>query len=146
MARPRKWTSDAERMAARRVNEQGGRVNEHVPAVNEQPDRVNEHDVRIETVNEQRAEPMDDEARTQTPGFVAFRDCPDVPHDCRADPWIGAGRGTVRTYRGSPFVLVARGDTDPSHPEHGVVTAADWHARQHQHCAHGLAGWSCHAC
>ena len=141
MARQKQFASAAERQAAWRA------------ARNVTPNVTNEAAnvtpvVTIEAANVTIDQPgvTIDRQNVTPPGFVAFKDCPDVPRDCRADPWIGAGRGTVRTYKGRRFVLVARGDTDPSHPEHGVVTAADWHARQHQHCAHGLAGWSCHAC
>ena len=152
MARPKLWSSDAERMAAKRVNEQTGRVNEHakppdvrIEAVNEQAGGVNEHG---DQVNEQAEAPECSEtladAAPCSPGFVAFKDQAHVPH---VGPlWAGAGRGTPRTYQGARFVLVARGTVDPDQPEHGVVSLADWSARLAQHCGHGFAGWSCHVC
>ena len=140
MGRPRLWASDAERMAAKRkaaINEQPVAVPD--PAVNErdaveQTRNVNEHAAESEALED------------ETPVFVAFADCSGVPHDCKADPWIGAGRGTARTHKGRRFVLVARGTADLDAPEHGVVTEADWLARLAQTCEHGLKGWSCHEC
>ena len=83
-----------------------------------------------------------------TPGFVAFKDCPDVPHDPKAPPWLGAGRGVVREFKGKGYVLVARhrGPLDVDALEHGVVTADDHAARLNQRCQHKRAGWACHAC
>ena len=152
MARPRKWANNAERMAAQRhlsAQATESRVNAHEP------------DVRIGRVNEQNEPPAEGSVAIEAEFasvysytsadlyahlFVRFRDQPQVPHDCKADPWIGAGRGTVREYKGRRLVLVARGTTDPDAPEHGVVTEADWTARLAQTCEHGLKGWSCHEC
>ena len=145
MARPRLWASDAERKRAAR---QSGQVDGHDDSlgVNGQINGLAERPETMEPAGDDLINGQADGAETQPPGFVAFVDCPDVPHDCRADPWIGAGRGTVRAYKGLHYVLVARGTADPERPEHGVVSATDWHARLAQHCAHGLAGWACHAC
>ena len=83
-----------------------------------------------------------------TPGFVRFVDQPHVPHDPKAPPWLGAGRGVVREYKGKRYVLVARhrGPLDVDALEHGVVTAQDHAARLNQRCEHKRAGWACHAC
>ena len=127
MARPRKWNSDAERMAAKRVNE---RINEH----------VNEHVA-------EHARQVSASAGTVTDtSFVAFVDQSHVPRDSMAAPWSGSGRGMPREHNGTLYVLVARGTTDPARPEHGVVTLTDWRARLGQRCEHNLAGWSCHSC
>ena len=130
MARQKKWKNEAERLAAYRA------------ARTDSAESVrNEYPIRTESAT------RTDSPRTDCgPVFVAFRDQAHVPHNCMADPWIGAGRGTPRTYQGAPYVLVARGTVDPTQPEHGVVTLADWSARLAQHCAHGFAGWSCHVC
>lgn len=116
MARPKKWASDAERMAAKR--------------------RVNEQEPCSETrVNEQRSE---------TPcsySFVAYK-----PQNVPLALFDGCGRGTVRTHTdGRRYVMVSR-HVGPDVGELGVVTHADWLARLDQRCAHGHAGWACHAC
>ena len=165
MARNRKWSSDAERKRAGRPS---GRhpdappVNPDVLAAN--PDAKTDApvnpDTSIRTDAPIRTEQwrLDAQAYMATgklpkvpvpsPGFVAFKDCPDVPHDPKAPPWLGAGRGVVREYKGRRYVLVARhrGPLDVDALEHGVVTAQDHAARLDQRCEHKRAGWACHAC
>ena len=133
MARQKKWRNEAERLAAYRATRTGQSV---------QPIRTDSAEsVRFE-------DPIRTESaiRTESPrtDFVAFADCPHVPHD--GPLWAGSGRGTPRTYQGAQYVLVARGTVDPTRPEHGVVTLADWSARLTQRCGHGFAGWACHVC
>ncbi len=143
MARPKKWANEAERLAAYRAN----RTESVQPIRTDDPIRT-DTPIRTQSVHE-HARQVSASAGTVTdtlPGFVAFRDQPHVPHDHTVAPWVGAGRGTPREYRGALYVLVARGTPDPAMPEHGVVTDADWHARLAQHCQHNLAGWSCHSC
>ena len=153
MARPKIWKNEAER---KRMARQSGR-NPDAEAANPDASMANPDADGIETAvspvnpdaNPDAASnpdaPLEVEAPPRQPsGFVAFRDQAHVPHD--GPLWAGAGRGTPRTYQGAPYVLVARGTVDPDQLEHGVVTLADWSARLAQHCAHSLAGWSCHAC
>lgn len=122
MARPRKWANDAERMAARRINEQSGRVNEQTD--------VNEHELA-------RKRTM---AETASAGFVRFRHQPHVPIA------LFTGRGTIRRHAdGQGYVMVSR-HAGSDLGELGVVTAADWQSRLSQRCDHGNAGWSCHTC
>ena len=138
MGRPKLYADAAARKAAQRARGNVTQLSDNVTP-----------DVTISgfvTCVADASRPPAVEAEPHAPGFVAFRDCPDVPHDCRADPWIGAGRGTERTYKGRQYALVARGTHGQGEHEHGVVSAADWHARLPQRCAHGLAGWSCHGC
>lgn len=162
--RKRMWSSDAERMRAKRAgtvtpeNEQADapNENEHV--------KTNTLDVRIEAVTfEPTDAPVEQwrldareylktgklpKLRYPSPGFVSFVDQPHVPHDPQAPPWLGAGRGVVRTYKGRSYVLVARhtGNVAPDALEHGVVTAYDHAARLTQRCEHKLTGWACHQC
>ena len=139
MGRPRQYGSEQERRAARlkaQAKRRRGEAETLAGAVEMKPKPA-----------ECEAETLDDEVpEARTHGFVSFADCPDVPHDCKADPWIGAGRGTARTHKGRRFVLVARGTADLDAPEHGVVKEADWLARLAQTCEHGLKGWACHEC
>lgn len=132
MARPRKWANEAERLAAYRANR------------TDSPESVrNDDPIRTESLARTASSRTDCEPGAR-PDFVAFKDCPNVPH---VGPlWVGAGRGTPRTYQGARYVLVARGTVDPDQPEHGVVTLADWTARLAQRCEHGHAGWACHTC
>ena len=112
MGRPRKWASDAERMAARRSAEP--RVSEHV---NEQPARINEHDGVITdgaaTVHGQR-----------------------VP----ATVFAGTGRGVVRRHNGTDYVQVAwhdgstrvvTADTWRAHLSHACPAGRGWQCRDH---------------
>lgn len=115
--RSRKWSSEAERLAAYRSK------------------RTESQPVQPETV---RIAPK----RTE---FVAFRDCPDVPHDVTKAPWLGHGRMVPVMYKGAEYVLIARHRAGDDTPD-GVVTAADWHARLGQRCGHGRVGWACHGC
>lgn len=62
-------------------------------------------------------------------------------------------RGTPRTHTdGHSYVLVARGapslvDGQVYDPDaYAVIPVADWRARLGRRCAHGFAGWACHAC
>lgn len=121
MARPKKWGSDAERKRAARS-----------------PDN------RTEACPETPLERPETPIRTNAcpDSFVPYRPQPHVPLAL----FEGYGRGTVRTHAdGRRYVMVARHD-GPDVGELGVVTHADWLARLAQRCAHGLAGWSCHAC
>ena len=149
MARPRKWGSDAERMAARRA--QSG-VNEHVAGVNEHAGPVNEHDqapdVRIAGVNEHADVRIEmpganyPEIPDSSPGFIRFRHQPHVPMSL----FDGAGRGSPRRHTdGRDYVLVSR-HAGSDLGELGIVSAADWSARLNQSCEHGQAGWACHGC
>ena len=83
-----------------------------------------------------------------TPGFVKFVDQPHVPHGPKDVPWLGAGRGVVREFKGKRYVLVARhrGPLDLEALEHGVVTESDFTARLDQRCEHKRLGWACHEC
>lgn len=123
MARPKKWASEADRVAAYR-SKRTESVQTDDPIRTETP-------IRTQSVHSQ---------------LVAFVDQTHVPRDPMAPPWSGSGRGMPREHNGKLFVLVARGSTDPVRPEHGVVTLADWHARLGQRCQHGLRGWACHCC
>ena len=111
MGRPRKWASDAERMAARRSAEP--RVSEHVT---EQP-AVNEHDGVITdgaaTVHGQR-----------------------VP----ATVFAGTGRGVARTHNGTDYVQVSwhdgstrvvTADTWRAHLSHACPAGRGWQCRDH---------------
>ena len=121
MARPKKWGSDAERMAAKR-----GRVNEHEQASSVRIDRVNE---QVERVNEQA-------------DFIPFRHQPHVPMAL----FNGTGRGSPRTHSdGKSYVLVSR-HAGSDLGELGIVSAHDWHGRLAKRCGHGHHGWSCHTC
>ena len=122
MGRPKKWSSDAERMASkRRVNGQPDRVNGQDQASKR---TANEQDVRIDRVNEHE-------------GFVFFRHQPQVPLSL----FDGVGRGSPR----GGFVMVSRHEGS-EFGELGVVTQADWEARLRQMCEHGHRGWACHVC
>ena len=173
MSRPKKWASESERKRAARQsgrNPDAPTVNPDVSAAN--PDAVEPNPdagpVNPDAKTDAPANP-DAPIRTEqwrldakaylatgklpkvvvpTPGFVAFRDCPDVPHDPKAPPWLGAGRGVVREHKGKRYVLVARhrGNVDLDALEHGVVTAQDFAARLDQRCEHKRIGWACHAC
>ena len=131
MGRPRRWASDAERMAAKRR----AAVNERAEAALDPV--VNEHEGQAIEAPEINEHPAD--------GLVQFNDQPHVPHD--GPLWIGAGRGTSREYKGEHYVLVSRSVREAGEDDrHGVVTAADWNARLSQTCWHGLKGWACHVC
>ena len=131
MSRPRKWGSDAERMAAkRRVNEQPDGVNEQVVASKRTPAPVNEHE---------QAPPV------TVAGLTPVRHQPHVPLS------IFSGRGSPRTYHGQSYVLIARSAPalvagQYAEDAYAVIPATDWAARLDQRCAHGLQGWACHAC
>lgn len=158
MARPKKWASEAERLAAKLEAQRRRREAEMKPKPVLKPKREAEtreaetgHDAGTEQpadaptvagVAPIRTNP-DTGNRSE---FVAFVDQAHVPRDPMAPPWSGSGRGMPREHKGQLFVLVARGSTDPVRPEHGVVTLADWHARLGQRCQHGLRGWACHCC
>ena len=162
--RKRRWASDAERKRAARQA-----IKADVPAddVPFNPDADGKTDapkadaVRIDAKTDAPVEQWRLDAREylrtgklpprptgRSTGFVAFKDCPEVPHDPQAAPWLGAGRGVVREYKGKAYVLVARhrGNVEPDALEHGVVTAQDHAARLNQRCEHKHAGWQCHAC
>ena len=161
MAMQKRYSTAAERQAAYRARNVTPADNVTLDNVTPSPSNVTDqanvtpHSVTIEaemkpepgeavTIEPEALDDATDDAAPCSPGFVAFKDCRHVPHD--GPLWAGAGRGTPRTYQGARFVLVARGTVDPTQPEHGVVTLADWSARLAQHCAHGFAGWSCHVC
>ena len=157
MARNRKYASAADRQAAFRA-----RRDNVTPAAADNvtnPSNVTAPAVTIEaqpvTIEQWRLDAQRYMATgvlpkvpAPSPGFVAFKDCPDVPHDPKAPPWLGAGRGVVREHKGKRYVLVARhrGPLDVDALEHGVVTAQDHAARLDQRCEHKRAGWACHAC
>ena len=150
MARPKKWASEADRKRSAR---QSGR-NPDADAL--KTDAPVNPDTSIRTPADQWRLDAQEYMRTgklpkvpaPSPGFVRFKDCPDVPHDPKAPPWLGAGRGVVREYKGKRYVLVARhrGVLDVDALEHGVVTADDHAARLNQRCQHKRTGWACHAC
>lgn len=120
MARPKKWGSEAERLASYRARTDSPKRTDSEPIRTESP-------IRTET------------ARTDS--FVPYK-----PQSVPLALFEGYGRGTVRQHTdGERYVMVARHD-GPDVGELGVVSHADWLARLDQRCAHGLAGWSCHAC
>ena len=137
MARPRKWGSDAERMAARRrvnehpdgVNEQAGRVNEQIARVNEHESAVNEHRPGIGRV-------IDD---------AALVDGIRVPLSL----FDGYGRAVPRRHNGRDYVLIAAGNG-----AHLIATAEVWRAHLSHTCQttsphtgdpFTLRGWQCTA-
>lgn len=122
MSRQRKWTSDAERMRAKRGNPNTNSAQSERATPN--PNAESEHAGNPNSAHD----------------FVAFFDQAHVPRDPMAPPWSGCGRGVVRRLDGADYVLIARPDG------HGVVSAADWQRRLAQRCSHGHAGWSCHNC
>ena len=156
--RPRKYASEAEKQAAYRARRVAN-VTGNVTAV---PNVTVEAQVGTvkpdEAVSEAKTEQWRLDAKAYmatgklpkvqvpTPGFVRFKDCPEVPHGPKDVPWLGAGRGVVREFRGKRYVLVARGAVDFEAMEHGVVTEADFVARLDQRCEHKRLGWACHAC
>ena len=148
MAMPKRYSTAAERQAAYRARNvtPADTVTDQAnvtPPVTIEAEMKPEPDDAV-TIELEALDDAPDDAGPCSPGFVAFRDQSHVPHD--GPLWVGAGRGTPRTYQGARYVLVARGTVDPDQPEHGVVNLADWSARLAQHCAHGFAGWSCHVC
>ena len=161
--RTRKWASDAERKRATRQAANPDKTDADVPFnpdTDTKTDAQSGHGVRIETKTDTPIEQWRIDAQVYlrtgklptppcpSPGFVAFKDQPHVPHDPQAAPWLGAGRGVVREYKGRSYVLVARhrGPVDPDALEHGVVTATDHAARLGQRCEHKRTGWQCHQC
>lgn len=127
MARPKKWGSEAERLASYRARTDSPKRTDSEPIRTESEPIRTESPIRTET------------ARTDS--FVAYK-----PQSVPLALFEGCGRGTVRTHTdGRRYVMVARHD-GPDVGERGVVAHADWLARLDQRCAHGLAGWSCHAC
>ena len=164
MARKRVWASEAERKAAkvearraaRRLSrdanstvtpERDARTPADAGAVTPKPVDAQTEQWRIDAQRYMATGRLP-KVPAPSPGFVAFKDCPDVPHDPKAPPWLGAGRGVVREHKGKGYVLVARhrGPLDVDALEHGVVTAQDHAARLDQRCEHKRAGWACHAC
>ena len=127
MGRPRRWANDAERMAAKRINEQ---VNEQMA------------DAPSLEANK-RTRPVAEAPRaSEAAGFVAFRHQPHVPLSLFASQ----GRGTVRRHMdGKDYVMVSR-HAGSDLGELGVVAADDWLARLSQSCIHGNRGWACHTC
>ena len=131
MARPRKWASDAERKAAKRINGRPSEINGQTESVAEHADGINGHEPNKRTRPD--AEP---------PGFVRFVHQPHVPLSLFASH----GRGTVRRHTdGRDYVMVSR-HAGSDLGELGVVAADDWIARLSQSCIHGNRGWSCHTC
>ena len=169
MARPKTSKSEAERRAAKLKAQRARRMKPKTEVEAKNPDsefQASMHEAQNEAVVEAE-NPVEAEteqwrldakrymatgklpkAPAPSPGFVAFRDCPEVPHSPTAAPWLGAGRGVVRDWKGKQYVLVARhrGNVDLDALEHGVVTADDHAARLNQRCQHKRAGWACHAC
>lgn len=118
MARPKKYSSNAERQAAfkarRNVTDTAGFVTAPVTL----PGNVTK------------------------PDFVPFRHQAHVPISL----FDGAGRGSPRAHTdGHAYVLVSR-HAGSDLGELGIVSLDDWHTRTAQACEHGLRGWSCHAC
>lgn len=131
MARPRKWASEAERLAAYRRNNR---------TETSQEEPVNRTDI-LEVAAPIRT---DTQGFEPSIGFVAFRDCPDVPRSLFYPEGNrpGSGRGVPVEHKGKRYVLVSRGMLF----DEGVVTEEDWLARLDQRCGHGRNGWSCHVC
>jgi hypothetical protein len=102
MSRPRKWSSESERLRAYRN--------------------------RTET-------PI----RTETPP-IRTEFAEGVPTDPQQPPWLGAGRGVAREWKGTRYVLIARQD--------GCAAVAEdvWLNRLGAECEHGRKGWSCRLC
>ena len=151
MARPKKWASEAERLAAKVAAQMARREAKTSSVKPKREAETTGHAADAEqpadapTVADSLQSGQNPDTGNR-PEFVSFVDQAHVPRDPMAPPWSGSGRGMPREHKGQLFVLVARGSTDPVRPEHGVVTLADWHARLGQRCQHNLAGWSCHAC
>ena len=133
MGRPRKWASEAERLAAYRGGVSVRDVSVRKGGVSVQDGSVS---VRIEPpVSVQ-------DVSVRSPGFVRFRHQPHVPLSL----FDGVGRGTIRTHTdGQQYVMVSR-HAGSDLGELGIVMVADWQARLPQRCDHGLAGWACHSC
>lgn len=129
MARPRKWGSEAERLAAYRLRTDTPAPCTDTPiSVREEGDSVR---IGAPVVQSVRA-----------PGFLRFRHQPHVPLSL----FDGVGRGSPRPHAdGVRYVLVSRHE-GPHLGELGVVSAADWQFRLGQRCEHGHAGWACHTC
>lgn len=116
MARPKTYATDAERLAAWRMKR------------------------NPETKRNDETKPVEPETKRHA-AFVPYK-----PQSVPLALFDGCGRGTVRTHiDGRRYVMVSR-HVGPDVGELGVVTHADWLARLDQRCAHGHAGWSCHAC
>ena len=161
--RPRKYASEAERKAAKVEDQRKRRLeaktqDDPVTVEAETPDEAETPvlDVPVEAKTPQWKLDAQEYMKTgrllpavvPTPGFVKFVDQPHVPHGPKDVPWLGAGRGVVREFKGKQYVLVARhrGNVDLGALEHGVVTAGDFVARLDQRCEHKRLGWACHEC
>ena len=153
--RPRKWLNEAERLAAYRAKRTDSsrtvskRTVKPIEAVTPKP---TDPDAKTPQWKLDAQEYMKTgrllPAVVPTPGFVKFVDQPHVPHGPKDVPWLGAGRGVVREFKGKRYVLVARhrGPLDLEALEHGVVTEGDFVARLDQRCEHKRLGWACHEC
>lgn len=157
MARPRKYSSEAERKRASRARLNPDKPDTKPDKPGAKPDKPGTNlklacpETEPESPNPDKPCPVTPAAGGEPPGysarFVRFLDQVHVPHDPMSPPWMGAGRGVARDWQGRRYVLIARhrGAIDLSAPEHGVVTEADYRARLAQRCAHS-AGWACHYC
>lgn len=133
MARPRQYSSAAERQAAFKAR---NNVTSAASNVTAEPSNVTEDGGFVtEPVTLLPTEPSN-------VTLAPFRHQPHVPLSL----FDGQGRGTVRTHTdGRAYVMVSR-HAGSDLGELGIVSATDWHARLGQHCQHGHAGWSCHTC
>lgn len=117
MARPKKYATDADRLAAWRMKRNPG------------------------TKRNDETKPVEPETKRNA-AFVPYRTQPHVPLSL----FDGFGRGTVRRHTdGRDYVMVSR-HVGPDLGELGVVSAVDWSVRLGQRCEHGRAGWACHRC
>jgi len=159
MARPRKWATDAERMAAKRgaqneqtsvqneqTDGQNEHVNEQIAVQNEHAEAINEHRAGQNEQNEQTAavNEHDSGQNEHLPPVAMVRDGYAVVGGVRVPEalFAGAGRGAPRPYKGADYVLISRGWSTDLVPIHAVVTVDDWRLGMAHQCAQGR-GWQC---
>lgn len=134
MGRPKKWASEAERLAAYRAK-QSVQDDGQTVRVDDEAVRIARESVRLERTDSTVNQSVDN-------GCIPFRHQAHVPMAL----FNGAGRGSPRTHTdGHAYVLVSR-HAGSDLGELGIVSAHDWQGRLAQRCGHGRHGWSCHEC
>ena len=121
MGRPRKWASDAERMAAKRCSD--------IP------------------VNEQSKRTPDEPPSKRTHKRTGIEWHPEISQD----RFKGVGRGIPiqadsKTDSESGYVLVSLRSEPNGDTQNAVVSEQAWRERLETRCTHGLAGWACKQC